>query len=363
MNLEDIQTEYKLFRFNPLLISQESALDYLHSKKFAFNDSVISTILNYIKIYLPKYISSFLNPLTTISIEQSDALLFFGVDDDGIIHGIPYLGNIDVKKNMKKINLQIDEIFNKYLKFESNEIKQKIKSNLKYEFIKLDIDLNEIECINFTNVDCMYSTYIKQLNTIKHEHKKYTNKKNVWDNLCDNNLLKLNEMINDKTTRKYIWYYIKEKTNYSKKIFRNKYSHLEIYCDVENYWDMIFNINSQRKIKSLETGEIIYVKNDNLNLYRWTTMWKDSKMRMLKQIKPKIPKKTIDENYPLFILSQSNKMVPEWLRVNQNLNLYVLKFTICTKSTQCEIMYKDNENKWKKTFRTIKFDEPITVVL
>ena len=346
IGLETIDKEYKIFRFNPLKITPEDAIIYLSNGKFIFNSSVIDTIKNYLELYLPKYISSYLNPQSKLI--QGD--LYFGISDDGCISGIPYLNNLPVNF----INNHIDKIFSKLLKFSNDQIKNKIRKSLEINLIKLNVtgELNESNNV--------YNEYIEQLNNIQNEHIRYKNKKIMWEKMFNTNILKLCDMINDDETRKIIWNYIKEKTNYSKISFKNKYSHLNIYCDVPDYWDLMVKIKTNFKFKPLKPGAIVNVKFDSINIYNWITRWKDSKINMLKKAKPKSPRKTIDSYYPLFLLSQSSKMIPLWIKSNPNLNLYVIKITIKIDKHYC-IEYKDMEKKWKKSYRTIKFGHPISV--
>jgi hypothetical protein len=347
--------EYKVFMFNPLKISQEDGLKYLESLKFVFNKSVIETIKNYIDIYLPKYICSYINPKSNLN----NGCIYFGISDDGTISGIPYLG-LDISKDF--INYQIDKIFSKSLKFSSEEIKNHIKSFISIEIIHIDKSTQITNKKNNCETNKIFKNYIDELDKIKQEHKIYKIKKEKWNEMFDTNLLKLCDMINDSDTRKIIWSYSKEKSNYSKKMFINKYSHLEKYCDVDNYWTLMSKINSGYKFHPLKPGEIIDVKDDFLNIYYWITRWKDSKISTLKVIKPKLPKKTIDPNYPIFLLSQSTKMIPYWLKKNPKLNLFVIKININIKN-QYVIEYKDIQNKWKKSYRTIKYGEPMSITI
>ena len=178
--------------------------------------------------------------------------------------------------------------------------------------------------------------------------------------MSEPNIPKLYDMINDDETRVIIWTFIKEKTAWSKKSFVSKYSCLEPYCDVPNYWDLVGKIKSRYKFKPLEPGEIANIKDDSLNIYNWVTKWKDSKINMLKLAKPKLPKKTLDPEYPIFLLSQSTKMMDSWIKNNPGLNLYVLKITFDTK-TKCEIQYKDSGKTWKQSYRTIIDGEPMSL--
>ena len=343
--------EYKVFNFNPLIISKEDAIKYLCNGKFVFNKSVIETLKNYLEIYLPKYICSYYHPKSNLTI----GYLYFGIGDDGSVSGIPY------EKLLPKnfINYQINKIFSKLLKFTDINVKNEVKSSIKIDLIQ--IDKSDILENKIKNKYSIYYEYIDELEKIKLEHLKYKKKRIVWEKLYDPDILKLCEMINDQETRRIILEFIKEKTNYSIKNFKNKYSDLHLYCDVDNYWNFIYKLKSGIKFKPLKSGEIVDIKEDSLNIYYWTTKWKDSKTNFLKLAKPRLPKKSIDSDRPLFLLSQSTKMIPEWIKKNINLNLFVIKITISIKNSYV-IEYKDIENKWKSSYRTVKKNgEPMSL--
>ena len=354
--------EYKVFTFNPLVISSEDALIYLENRKFVFDDSVIDTLKKYIQIYLPKYICSYYHPKS----ELSKGYFYIGISDDGTVSGIPFMGSI----NTDFINLSIDKIFSKFLKFPDKITKDDIRASIKCEFIDVSVrpnNKNSLTHLKSSNdlkeslsVSSAYSYFMIEQEKIKSDYIKYHKKKSMWTKMYDPDILKLCDMINDVKTREIIWNYTKEKTNYSKKYFRNKYSCLESYCDVENYWDLMTKIKSGYKFNPLEPGQIVNIKDDNINIYNWITRWKDSKINMLKLAKPKIPKKTLDPEYPIFLLSQATKMMNEWIENNPRLNLYVLKITFDIRSS-CEIQYKDLSKNWKNSYRTVVDGEPISL--
>jgi hypothetical protein len=206
-----------------------------------------------------------------------------------------------------------------------------------------------------------YINYYNEINNIKKDILLYNSKKIVWKKLLKIYTNKIHFMLNNKLTKDDIKEFIKEKTNYLKKNLNNKYSHLYYLCDVPNYWDMMAELNSNYNFRPLKYEEIEIIKNDNLNILNWVTKWKDSKVSMLKIIKPKPPKKNIDYNYPLFLLSQVSKMIPYWCTKNTNLKLFVLKISIDCKH-KTFIDYKDiSTNKWKKSYRISKNGEPISI--
>jgi hypothetical protein len=351
IGLERIDCEYKVFNFNPLKISIEDSKKYLSNGIFCFNNSVDDTIRNYLEIYLPKYLSSFFNPLSTLK----EGYLYFGIDNNGKVIGIPYIGVIS--KNL--INNKIDEIFTNRIKFPNETIKNKVRKCIDIEIIK--IDKSKINYNLLTNKKTSYLRYVDELNKIKLKNKIYKKKRDMWNKMVDLDNLKLCEMINDLETRKYIWKYIKIKSKYLISGFINKYSHLEKYCDVENYWSLMSNIKSNKFYEPLKQGGMLEITDNNLDIYKWTASWKDSKFSMLKKAKPKKPTKKIDSYYPIFLLSQVSKMIPEWIKKNDNLDLYVIKIIFNTNQNWLALEYKDIENNWKYSYRTILNNEPVSL--
>lgn len=356
IGMEQIDCEYKEFNLNPLILPIEDGPKYLLSGIFSFNDSVDETLHNYIKIYLPKYLCSFFNPLSMLK----KSYLYFGINDDGKVIGIPYIG--EIQKDF--INYIIDKVFSSHINFPSTQIKHKIRKLIDVEIIPITKNKilsnntsNPTNISNPTNNKSIYSKYLSNLDEIKKQNKIYKKNKYFWNKMCDLDNLKLSNMINNLETRKYIWKYAKINSKFRKKKFTNKYSHLSPYCDVYSYWDLMSDIKSNKKINPLKVGSMPYVYENNLSIYKWTALWKDSKFSMLKLAKPKKPIKKINSHYPLFLLSQVSKMIPEWVKKNPNLNLFVIKITFNIDEPQY-LEYKDNENKWKSSYRTTIDGEP-----
>lgn len=353
IGLERIDCEYKVFNFNPLKLSIEDGIKYLANGIFCFNDSVDKTIKNYIEIYLPKYLCSFFNPNTNLK----QGTLYFGIDDNGKIVGIPYTG--ELSKDV--INHMIDKIFSSHIKFSDKKIFRKIRNNTTVEIIKISKKKLMSKSNNQAkNKKSTYLKYLDEFNKIKHSNKIYVKKREMWNSMFDLDKLKLHEMINDEETRYYIWKYIKIKTGYSLKKFKNKYSHLECYCDVYDYWNLMSNVKSNYQFASFKLGTMCDVVNDNLDIYKWVAVWKDSKLSMLKKVKPKKPTKKIDSYYPIFLLSQVPKMIPEWIKNNEDLNLFVIKINFNTENSWETLEYKDTNNQWKYSYRTVIDGEPMS---
>lgn len=350
IGIETKDNEYKVFNFNPLKISIEDSKKYLSNGIFCFNDSVDETLSNYIQIYLPKYICSFFNPNSNLT----KAHLYFGINDDGRVIGIPYIDEL----NIDFIHHLIDKFYSSHIKFPNQDVKNNIRQCIQVEII--EVDKSKI-ILNSIVKKSSHAKYIDELTKLKSANKIYRKKREVWNAMFDLDNVKLCDMINDLETRKYIWKYIKIKTGFSIKKFKNKYSHLETYCDVEDYWTMMSKVKSNKIFEPLEVGSMNKVYNDNLDIYKWVAIWKDSKISMLKRAKPFKPTKKIDSYYPVFLLSQVPKMIPEWVKKNPKLNLYVIKITFNIGNNWNLLEYKDNENQWKYSYRTILNKEPVSL--
>ena len=348
---ETIEKEYKLFTFNSIIpLHPDIALKLLQNGKWHFNKSVIESIKNYLHIFLPKYISSYTHPRSNIKKGE----LYIGIQDDGIVYGIPYKGIIQTKFIENKIN----KIFNTSLKFENNYIKAMYRNGITVEII--NINKNNILENNLKTNNSVFQEYLYQINKIQEMHNNYIKKKRIWEKIYDPPVLKLHEIINKIDYRCNIIEYIKEKTLGHPNCFTNKFSRVEAYCDIPNFKDTIVSLKTNYKFKTLTQEEIQELKLNKSNIFYWTTMWKDSRNLMLKHIKPKPPSKNIDVNYPLFLLSQVQKMIPLWIKNNPKLNLYVIKITICGNIDKKIIQYKYG-HKWLKCFRAFKNGEPISL--
>lgn len=392
LGLETITNEYKLFTFNPILVDPSNSLELLKTKKWVFNTSTIESVKNYLKLYLPKYISAYTHPVTQIS----HGNLYIGIDDDGIVYGVPYLGKFPIKVVQKEIT----HIFDKMVR-----IKDYSYSNSQNYLINLDSDLNsnfnEIfddifdETFDYSNnsqnvelnlklikeykeqtkiqilkvkkqnwnkpIISTYDQYIGKLEELEKTYGKYQKKKMIWKKLILSHTNKLHDMLNDLNMRSNIIDFIKEKSNYSKKMFKNKYSDLNYLIDIPDYYNLLSELRSGYKYSSMKYKNTEEFKNNPTNIYYWVTRWKDSITSTLKQVKPKTPKYYSNKNYPMFLLSQVHQMIPEWCESNPNLELYLIKIKIPGNIDKTKVIeYYDGSN-WIENYRKINSGSPTSV--
>jgi hypothetical protein len=378
LGYETISDEYKLFTFNPIIIDPDDCLDSLKTKKWIFNESTIQSIKTYFKLYLPKYISAYTHPLTKIT----HGNLFIGVDDDGVIYGVPFQGDFPINIIKEEIN----NIFDTMIRIKEyhpsntstlinifehpdnyNEInyphvidESNIKIIKKYKE-SIQVKIFNIKKNKIVNNISTYENYTKKLNELETDYIKFLNKKQIWKKLIIEHTNKLHEMLNDLDIRRDIITFIKEKSNYQKKYFKNKYSDLYYLCDVPNYYDLVGELNSGFKYSSMKNKSSDEYRNNPTNIFYWVTRWKDSKTSILKYIKPKSQKNNTNKNYPMFLLSQVHQMIPEWINSNPDLKLYLIKIKIPGNLDKLKVIeYYDGIN-WIENYRKINLDGPTSI--
>ncbi len=363
LGLERLDLEYKLFTLNPLMIEQEQALELLKDGSWVYNESVISSIRTYLQTYLPKYIATYSHPMTKIS----DGNICFGVDDDGIIYGIPYMGNIPKEIIQEEIN----KIFQNNLRVKStsgsgsgSESEHSSESILESYKNLIEIDIVPIKKKKFNTTNDVYQEYISRLNKMISKQQMYLSKKKTWENLIYSFTKKLHNMLNHFETRRDIIMFIKEKSRYQKKNFNTKYSSVYHLCDFRDYYDFISEIRSDFQYGSMKYETIEEMKSNPTNIFYWVTKWKDSKTSIIKSIKPVSPRINTNKNYPAFLLSQVHRMIPYWCTINPELNLYMIKIKIsgCINPNSI-IEYMDPSGNWNYGYRRVESRGPESIPL
>ena len=99
----------------------------------------------------------------------------------------------------------------------------------------------------------------------------------------------------------------------------------------------------------------------NINsIYYWLTKWKDKMLGFIKSIKPRFLYKIPNNYYPLHILLTVKNMIPYWTKFNDNINLFIIKFTFL-KQQKLNIKYKNIYGEWSSCKRLIKNDNPCCI--
>jgi hypothetical protein len=324
LNEETLYREYKVASMNHLGmgLSQDSAEYYLRTGKWEFDKNMKNNIYFIIKQYFKKYICSFLNPVDVKQKDFNSAVLYYGVSDNGIIHGIPF---------KKPLNMDRLKDYLKSILF-SPQIKSNIDKNLIWEAFDIKLIKLSVENKNKPKID-----YYKRFKLEEEKAKKimanYYKKLKIFYKILNLYCDKLVNIIENPETQTQLIDYIYYKTENNK---------IDVYQTVKR------KILTQDYSKNIDHLEIQKAKDDIYNVYYWVTKFKDDLIDFIRSNRPKKPYKLIQRKYyPMNVLNQMDKMIPLWLHFN-DIDLYIIKMTFNKKSIiihNPEISYWNEELK------------------
>ena len=345
-------------------ISFKESLKLLLSAKWSFNACIFNTIIIYLKKYLCKYIVSFTHKLSLVS----NGELYIGVDDNGFIKGIPYQGDLSLSIIKPIVESTIDEM----LSFSNPTISDRLKASLKIELINIKFQLFDTDIKDSKK---RVDHYIA-LNKEKEDRiEKYNKFKKMWVKLIETQQMQIHKCMD--TERFEFLNYCKDRQILRKKDYNHKYSRLEYLCDVPNYYDMIANIKIKKFIRQ-RSGSIVTCPNllkgentdhhykeinDVIALYNFGR-YKDYCLLTYRNMKVNHPCIKVDPNYPKFLLSQIETMVPLWMKENKNINLYVIKVTVPSgilKEGESISYFNVKKRKFEQCFRSDTEWGPTTI--
>ncbi len=319
---ETITREYKEFTFNHggLEIDNKNAEDLIKSSKWIFNDLINVNIQKYLRIYLPKYTAGFMDVLSETPVGE----LYIGVNDAGVVQGIPYQG----KLNIDSIVSDIKTVINEYIVCTDSQ-KKLILDNITTELIEIDYVESALPETNE-----LLLKYYELRNDLNLKEKEFASEFSKWyQTFIMYTQKKLIELFNNEPTRSELYGYIQIKKPDS---------------------NVLKMIDDGYQLESKTHEEISVLKDDINHPYYWICEWKDLRIDNLKLIKP-TPKHRIDFPpmfNPINILTKLNCMIPWWMQKNEGMNLYLIKITF-KKNQDNEIHYLDTFNKLNRCYRTI----------
>lgn len=322
---ETLEMEFKEFTFNcaGVSIDNKIAEDFIKTNKFDFNKIVDSNLQKYFEIYIPRYACGFWNS----ELPQCD--LFIGVDDSGIIRGIPYKGKLNIGKIKRNINKVIREniVSSKYSKLNKN-----YKHVIEIRKVKPPTKPNDDICNR-------YIEYIKQKKYIAELKEQFQIDIVKWRAELKTITQKLVDLVNTKETRENIIEYIKNQ-------------------DPDN--KVIDLLNTDYQLETKVRDEITELKNNSNNPYYWVTKWKDEKICEIKSRKPILNLDFSNQNDPVNIITGVRDMIPYWVHNNDDINLYVIHIKFYKLDTnENDLTYYDIfSNKWCECYRRIFNGEP-----
>lgn len=302
-------------------VTNEVAEELLQSGDFVFQKAIEDNLNEYIEYYFLKYATSFFNIQNRSSLHKTAELLY-GVNDKGIVTGIPSMKKIDPCAIMKSINTMIEkkekmyhprlkEIIS-YYRIEVHPVKFSIRSNQHSDYN--DTMYNEWKTIEINNKE-RYNQYVTKNKKVTKLITFYTQKINL---LLKNSLIQQELILYIESRLEYKDYRLLQHMKYKIK-------------------------HGIGMMKNVDFESIIKHKLNKDSIYYWITQFKDDRIKFLKCLKPSKPsfQSTL---YPNSLIAQVEPMIPLWMMKNPKLQLYVIRFQFDIqkfRSTQ-KIYYKSN---------------------
>jgi hypothetical protein len=327
---ETLVYEYKEFTCYPtgLPVDLKTAEELIKSSKWIYNDLIIKNIKKYLRNYVPKYTVAFMDRLS----EASYGELYIGVNDKGVVQGIPFQGILSEEMIKEKIK----SVINKYVIYDDNK-KQIIIDSVSFELLELEYIETELPPIHH-----LLEKYYQTKNEYDLKEQEFSQKFSNWYSQLISYKGKLVELFNLEPTRTELYEYIK-KINPDSNVLKM----------IDDGYQLEPKTHEQTQEK----------KGDENNPSHWVCRWKDETLENLKLCKP-IPNYRSDIA-PLFnpinIITKLSCMIPWWMQKNENMKLYVIKITIKKPQDISNIYYLDIFNKINRCYRTIVDNNPCCV--
>ncbi len=340
---ETINCEYKEFTFNlaGLVLDSKLAEQYCCTNKFDFNKNVIFNLKKYFKVYLSKYACGYFN-------SGIDGECYIGINDLGIVKGIPFKGRLP----SYKLKENIIKILNANMSHPEN-------TPINWE------NLVEIQIIKIQSPEPAQSrqnpkfvSYLNEKTRYIAQYNEFVEKTNQWRNRMGFSLNKLVDLANNPETRAEIIKYIKSQ-------------------DPTN--PVIAQFESDFVLKYKCHEDIIAIRDNPNEPYHWVTKWKDMIIDSIKAEKPVLNTTFNAHNTAINLLVSANEMIPYWLTYNSNMNLYVIQIKFFGSkiplnfedsdelfpSVYNNFVYKDyNAKNWIRCYRTVLANgEPVCLPL
>lgn len=335
---ETVFKEYKKISFHHigLPFDDDVARKYIESFQWNFNEMIEQSLLKYASIYLPKYACAFLDSHTP---NDEPGSLTIGVEDDGMISGIPYQGVLtaDYLSSITLKNLIIED---------ENGISQPYQLP---QIFQVEVIPIEYKNKNIPSVHPQLSVYLQKKKDFDDKIDSHSKKYMKWQAKNDLYSGKLVDLYENPESKKEFLNYLRKWKKY----------------------EMIQRVKNGEKIEQQRYDKIREFRERGDNLYYWLCMWKDEMLENIRKKKPIREKayknimSRMETIYsPSHILVNAGDLVPWWMQHNEGMNLYVVRFTF-SKEKKDEIKKKgwsirfiDHLRRSVKCFRTIVDDQP-----
>jgi len=353
---ETATKEYKVFTISPYTTGRNDGFKLLKSGVWSFDDLIESTLGTYINTYFPKYLSTFSHPKSDVK----SGSFYIGIDDDGLVHGIPYFGQLSIEFIKKKI---LDTL-HKVRGADDFDCVDEYMELVKIEVIELDkTDYEKKVAESGLQLDYHFRMYERLKKNMKIEEEKratYLAKKRRWEKFFSSAPQRIYDIINDRKIRSQLIDLVK-KTSTSTTKLAPLYKNIYGYCEIKNdYWNMISELKSDKIFDQVTYEMAEKIRNDKLSPIYWGLIWRDLKTMPSKILKPEPYRVKLNyKHYSLLMVTQVPKMIPSWIKNSSKMNLYVVKITFPGNiSPELFIEYQDASNEWIRSYRTSTYEGP-----
>jgi hypothetical protein len=335
---ETIYREYKSFSFQHIGIpfDDDQVAEYLTNYQWDFNHLIEQSLEKYWRIYLPKYMSAFFDPYTP---SDTDGTLYIGINDEGLVTGIPYSGQLTKELVMTNRNRAY---LLEHILAEGKDIK------------------NVTDVIDRLDFDIIPVTYVDQVLPSRHPHliEYYKRKKELEDR------------INEHSKKYTEWQ--RQNDLYSQKLVE-LYSIPECrsgfirYLRKHKQYEMIRSIKNGAVIEQQKYDKIREFRESGDNLYSWLCQWKDETLDRIRNKKPLREKSYKNIIYrlqaiykPIHMFAKVEDLIPWWMQNNKDLSLYVIRFTFKKIGYHplTDIRFIDYLKREVRCYRTISENQP-----
>lgn len=327
VGLEDLDKEYKelfLHKINTHY-SEEQLYNFINGQNInshLFNRLITNTINTYIINYLPKYIAAFIN-------SNINGDLYFGIQDNGNIVGIPFFGELD--KSVISWAINQCHVYLKAYNINNNKINDNIINKI-LKNIKIEISTIENFICNQQDYSQTLDDFINLDNNIRQEWKIYFEKYHLWHNDIMKYSCKLSDFLDCESIRNEIAIWIKSFSS------NPKFKKFDLDGIAKMYQNNEY-INRNISMDLLDT-----VRYDYSHPLKWLIDFKDYKHVTIKKQRPLQPLiKPLKNIYGKFCCNIKNI---SYLLQKQGYSFYILKFSIPSIKNIYIEYFSTKQNQW-----------------
>ena len=323
---ETIKDEFKEFTFSSLdtnskkkAICSKYAFDikqaeeYCSTNIFVFNKHIIINLKKYFRNYVPKYASAFFN-------SNINGCLYIGVNDFGLVKGIPYCGKLNKEYLIKKLK----KIIKNHLLHDSS---YDIYNNIQIELIKIMKPTKPA-----TDICPLFTHYLVEKQKHEDYHNNFIAKMDLWWKRFAFVNQKLIDLVNNQDSRILIINWIKTIDSSSSVI---KLLETDFILEYRNH------------------EEVFILKEDPTNPYYWVTRWKDIIIDTNKKERPVYNYEFNDCKLPINLIKNCNHMIPYWTNYNDDMNLYVICIKFISPNVTNKVLSYINKKKIYSCYRSV----------